>query len=171
MHRHSGRSLSNTPIGDYHVKAFGFDQKCVFIFFSVCMRVSFIVPLIYRCHWFVHLSDEILLGRIWFAIPVTAFQRALTDGIYKCSVSKCLELNPTLWSWKVPSKTGNILVRSSQIYLRARLRCMLSELKCTQYFHTVPVCTVPACAYSLVWCIITACLFSKCQRGEVNLHI
>lgn len=107
----------------------------------ICACVSLTVTLIYRCHWLVHLSDEILCSRIWFALPVTATQRVLTDGIYTCSMSKCLELDPLLWSWKAPSKTWNILFRSREIYLWACLKIkkqknMWPESKCTQHIHT-----------------------------------
>lgn len=97
------------------------DQKCL----RTC---AFVCVCLLQSHWFIGVIGLCIclmrfsLGRIWFAIPVTATQRVLTDGIYMCSMSKCLELDPLLWSWKAPSKTWNILVRSREIYLWACLR-------------------------------------------------
>lgn len=129
MHRHGGRSMSNTPIGDYDLKGFRpWSEVFVRVYVRLCMSLT--VTLTYRCHWFVHLSDEIFVAVIWFAIPVTAIQR-VTDGIYMCSMSNSLELDPLLWSWKAPSKTWYILIRSREVYLWARLKIKRREIYCT----------------------------------------
>lgn len=117
MHRHSGHSLSNTPIGDNDWKAIRpwSEVFCVY----VCLCMSFTVTLTYQCHWFVHLSDEIFVAVIWFAIPETAIRR-VTDGIYMCSMSSGLELDSLLWSWKATSKIWSILINSERSWLKLK---------------------------------------------------
>ena len=151
--------MSNTPKGDYDLKAFRprsevFVPACVWVGVGVCVSYSHIDLLV-----------SLVCTSVWrefhsFATPVTATQRALTDGIYMCSMSKCLELDPLLWSWKAPSKTWNILIRSREIYLWACLGirrqeiCDLNE-SVLQHVHTL--------SFHLGWMIRAETDGSSCQ--------
>lgn len=113
----------------------------------------------------IDLSVSLVCTSVWrefhsFATPVTATPRALTDGIYVCSMSKCFELDPQLWSWKAPSKTWNILIRSREIYLwtclgiRRQEICDLNE-SALQHIH--------ALSFHLGWMIRAETDGSSCQ--------